>query len=218
MERTRTRVAITLGDPAGIGPEISLKAMKAFASDVSGKDFSLVLVGAQPCIKRIANQLDFDVELTDAPDATWPRITVADIDVASAAIEDGVGTATTGLHSYKAVYTAVQMALSGDIDAICTAPLSKEALNAAGYHYSGHTELLAKLTGATDTCMMLVHDGLHVSHMSTHVALSSAAKYVTPERLRRVVGLTDVALRNLGVVSPRIAVCALKPHAGEAGL
>ncbi|MEO8011170.1 MAG: 4-hydroxythreonine-4-phosphate dehydrogenase PdxA, partial [Dokdonella sp.] len=110
------------------------------------------------------------------------------------------------------------LALAGHAGAICTAPLNKEALNLAGHHFSGHTELLAQLTGARDSVMMLAHGNMRVSHISTHTALSNVPARVTPERVRRVIELTDEALRRLGVAAPRIAVAALNPHAGEGGL
>ena len=106
----------------------------------------------------------------------------------------------------------------GEVEAIVTAPISKAALNQAGYAYPGHTEILAELTGAGDSCMMLAHDRLKVTHVSTHVAIADAPKQVTPDRLRYVFDLTRQALLDLGVAHPRIGVCALNPHAGEGGL
>jgi 4-hydroxythreonine-4-phosphate dehydrogenase len=108
--------------------------------------------------------------------------------------------------------------MDGAVDAVCTAPINKDALNRAGHHYSGHTELLADLTGAADSVMMLAHGDMRVSHVSTHTALRKVYERLTPERLRRVVLLTAGALRQLGIRHPRIAVAALNPHAGEGGL
>jgi 4-hydroxythreonine-4-phosphate dehydrogenase len=112
----------------------------------------------------------------------------------------------------------VRLALSGRAGAIVTAPLNKEALNQAGYHYPGHTEMLAELTGVRGSCMMLAHGNMRVSHVTTHIALEDVPKRVTPERLRRVLELTDAALRQLALPRRRIAVAALNPHAGEGGL
>ena len=120
--------------------------------------------------------------------------------------------------AYAAVEMAARMALDNDIDGMVTAPFNKDALNLAGYHYAGHTELLAHLTGRSGTVMMLAHGDLRVSHVSTHVALSKVPSLVTPERVRRVIDLTCDALRAFGIVRPRIAVAALNPHAGESGL
>ena len=102
--------------------------------------------------------------------------------------------------------------------AIVTAPLNKEALNLAGYAYSGHTDMLADLTGARDSVMMLAHGAFRVSHVSTHVALADAPSKLTPARLRRVIDLTAEALRLIGIEHPRIAIAALNPHAGEGGI
>ena len=112
----------------------------------------------------------------------------------------------------------MQLAQAGRVDAIVTAPLNKEALNLAGYHYAGHTELLAELTGRRGSVMLLAHGDFRVSHVTTHVALEKVPGLLTPERLSRVIELTHQAVRDLGVAEPRIAVAALNPHAGEGGL
>jgi 4-hydroxythreonine-4-phosphate dehydrogenase len=112
----------------------------------------------------------------------------------------------------------VRLAMDRAIDAIVTAPINKEALNAAGYAYAGHTEILAELSGSKDSCMLLAHDKLRVSHVTTHVALAEVPGRVTPERLRRVFTLTHQAMVDLGIERPRIGVAALNPHAGEGGL
>ena len=108
--------------------------------------------------------------------------------------------------------------MAGAIDGIVTAPINKEALNAAGYAFAGHTEILAELTGSKGSCMLLAHDRLKVSHVTTHVALADVPKRITPERLRRVFALTHQAMVDLGIPKPRIGVAALNPHAGENGL
>jgi 4-hydroxythreonine-4-phosphate dehydrogenase len=104
------------------------------------------------------------------------------------------------------------------VAALVTAPLNKEALNDAGYHYAGHTEMLAELTGRKGSVMMLAHGNMRVSHVTTHVALEDVPKRITPERIRLVLDLTKDALLRLGIAKPHIAVAALNPHAGEGGL
>jgi 4-hydroxythreonine-4-phosphate dehydrogenase len=116
------------------------------------------------------------------------------------------------------VERGVRLAQAGQAGAIVTAPLNKEALNKAGHHYAGHTEMLAALTGVKGSVMLLAHGNMRVSHVSTHVALQDVPKRLTPERLRLVLDLTHGALLALGVAEPRIAVAALNPHAGEGGL
>jgi 4-hydroxythreonine-4-phosphate dehydrogenase len=112
----------------------------------------------------------------------------------------------------------VELATAGEVDGIVTAPLNKATLNMAGYHFPGHTELLAHLTGTKGTVLMLAHGGFRVTHVTTHVALERVPSLVTPERVRRVLDLTFQALRRLGIERPRVAVAALNPHAGEGGI
>jgi 4-hydroxythreonine-4-phosphate dehydrogenase len=123
-----------------------------------------------------------------------------------------------GRFSYLAVEKAVALAQAGTIDAIVTAPLNKEALNLAGYHYAGHTDMLADLTGVPSSTMLLAHGDMRVTHVTTHVALEDVPKLLTAERLRRTIDITHQAMLDLGIASPRIAVAALNPHAGEGGL
>ncbi|RUU15657.1 4-hydroxythreonine-4-phosphate dehydrogenase PdxA, partial [Mesorhizobium sp. Primo-B] len=123
-----------------------------------------------------------------------------------------------GRLAYLAIEKAVRLAQAGSIAGIVTAPLNKEALNLAGYHYAGHTDMLAELTGARDSVMMLAHGDFRVSHVSTHVALAQVPSKLTEPRLRRVIQLTVEALRGLGIAHPRIAIAALNPHAGEGGI
>jgi 4-hydroxythreonine-4-phosphate dehydrogenase len=127
-------------------------------------------------------------------------------------------TADGGRFAFKAIEHGVRLTQAGRTAAIVTAPLNKEALNKAGYHYPGHTEMLAHLTGVRGSVMLLAHGNMRVSHVSTHVALEDVPKRLTPERLRQVIDLTDDALRRLGIARPKIAIAALNPHAGEGGL
>jgi 4-phospho-D-threonate 3-dehydrogenase / 4-phospho-D-erythronate 3-dehydrogenase len=213
------RLGLTMGDPAGIGPELILAAARELAPRVAAGEFALVVVGTPRCLEEAADRLGIATEIVTASEPmAWPRVPViaaADTDVT---IEPGRLSAEAGRLAYAAIERAVALALAGDIDAVVTAPISKEALHLAGYSYPGHTEILAELTGSRGSCMMLVHDRLRVSHVSTHVALAEVPKRVTPERLRYVIDLTHQALRDLGFERPRIGVCALNPHAGEGGM
>jgi 4-hydroxythreonine-4-phosphate dehydrogenase len=123
-----------------------------------------------------------------------------------------------GRFAYLAIERAVELAQAGRIDAIVTAPLNKEALNLAGHHYAGHTDMLAALTHTRSSVMLLAHGDMRVGHVTTHVALADVPKLLTPERLRRTIDLTHAAVRDLGIDAPRVAVAALNPHAGEGGL
>ena len=126
--------------------------------------------------------------------------------------------AEAGRFAYLAVAHAVRAAEAGAAVEIVTAPLNKEALNLAGYHYAGHTEMLAALTGAQDSAMLLVHGNMRVGHVTTHVALQMPARVDPGAAVHRMIRLTHAALWDLGISAPRIAVAALNPHAGEGGL
>ncbi len=217
-----SRIAITMGDPAGIGPEIILKAAEQLRPRIDAGELQLLVIGCGQTYRRTAESLgisDSGIRHVAADHGTpWPALGFVEAGPARSPIEPGVVSLEAGRLAYNAIDIAVRLAMSGEIDAICTAPLNKEALNAAGHHFSGHTELLAELTGARDSVMMLAHGNMRVSHVSTHTALSNVPGRVTPERVRRVVELTSAALRRLGMAEPRIAVAALNPHAGEGGL
>lgn len=213
------RIGLTMGDPAGIGPEILLKACRQMAQRVRAGEIELLAIGTRSVFQAAADELSLDARLVDSGSrATWPDVAVIEATRASGDIPVGKVSAEAGRMAYAAVEVAARMALAHEIDAMVTAPFSKDALNLAGYHYAGHTELLAHLTGQSGTVMMLAHGDLRVSHVSTHVALSKVPSLVTPERVRRVIDLTCDALRAFGIERPRIAVAALNPHAGESGL
>ncbi|TVQ35570.1 MAG: 4-hydroxythreonine-4-phosphate dehydrogenase PdxA [Geminicoccaceae bacterium] len=216
------RVAITMGDPAGIGPEIILKAVARLRPRLARGELALLVVGSTASLRATAQALGLDdhdiADVTGTPSAAWPTLACLNVAAAGEPAVPGQWSAATGEVAYQAIREAVRLALAGDAAAIVTAPLSKEALSLAGHPFAGHTELLAELTGARDSVMMLAHGGFRVSHVTTHTALRDVPAKVTPGRIRRVVELTDAALRRLGILTPRIAVAALNPHAGEGGL
>jgi 4-phospho-D-threonate 3-dehydrogenase / 4-phospho-D-erythronate 3-dehydrogenase len=213
-------LAITMGDPAGIGPEIIVKACAKLRDRLETSDLKLLIIGSHRALEQANRQLEAGLEVArvGADDTTWPNLGFLQADEESTAIAPGVLSADGGRFSYKAVEQGVRLALSGRIGGIVTAPLNKEALNKAGYHYPGHTEMLAELTGARGSVMLLAHGNMRVSHVSTHVALQDVPSRLTPERLRRVIDLTHEALSGIGIATPKIAVAALNPHAGEGGL
>ena len=219
---TGPRIAVTSGDPAGIGPEIIARAAHALRQRIADGEFSLLLIGARAAHRDALRQLGLNDPATPVsaakPSANLPPIGFVDVDAARVHVPLGQSTAEGGRIAYEAIATAVRLALDGVADAICTGPISKEALNFAGHHYSGHTELLADLTHSRDSVMLLVHGNMRVSHITTHTALEDVPKRVTPERVSRVVALTDEALKALHVPRRRIAIAALNPHAGEGGL
>ena len=217
---TPRHLAITMGDPAGIGPEIIIRACSRLRARLDAGDLRLLIIGSGPALKNAETQLAtrLDIPEVDATDGQWPNLCFLQADAEGEPIAPGKLSADGGRFAYKAVEQGVRLAQSGRIGGIVTAPLNKEALNKAGYHYPGHTEMLAELTGVRGSVMMLAHGNMRVSHVSTHVALEDVPKRLTPERLLHVIELTNTALRGLGITKPRIAVAALNPHAGEGGL
>jgi 4-hydroxythreonine-4-phosphate dehydrogenase len=220
MTEHRPVLGLTMGDPAGIGPEIILKALELMRDRVAAGELDLVVIGTASCIEASARALGLKgVEIvTDGAPAVWPTVRVVEAAKAHTPVVPGKLSAEAGRLAYAAIERAVQLAMAGEIDAIVTAPINKEALNDAGYAYAGHTEILAELTGSKGSCMLLAHDRLKVSHVTTHVALAEVPKRITAERLRRVFALTHKAMLDLGIEKPRIGVAALNPHAGESGL
>lgn len=207
---TPARIAITMGDPAGIGPEIIVKAAVAMRERIESGRLALQVVGSAQALARAQSQLDLP--------AASRLLTAVDVGPVEAPVITGQVSAAGGEWAYRAVERAVGLTQDGLIDAIVTAPLSKEALHLAGHHFEGHTELLAHLTGQRDAVMMLAHEAMRVSHVTTHCPLSDVPRRVTPQRLQRVFEVTVDALRALGVSKPRIAVAGLNPHAGEGGI
>jgi 4-hydroxythreonine-4-phosphate dehydrogenase len=216
----KRHLAITMGDPAGIGPEIILKACARLRGRLEQSDLKLLIIGSGRALQQAEQQLGLGVKVAhvSADDAEWPNLGFLQADEESEAIAPGVLSADGGRFAYKAVEQGVRLAMSGRIGGIVTAPLNKEALNKAGYHYPGHTEMLAELTGVRGSVMLLAHGNMRVSHVSTHVALQDVPSRLTPERLRHVIELTHKALLGIGIERPKIAVAALNPHAGEGGL
>ncbi|PWS34217.1 4-hydroxythreonine-4-phosphate dehydrogenase PdxA [Falsiroseomonas bella] len=212
-------IAVTMGDPAGIGPEVVLKAIADLAPRVAAGALRPVAVGTVEEFARTNAALGLGSELVPfGTGGVWPRVEVVAATRPEAPTTFGVAAAEGGRQAHAAIVAAVGMAMRGEAAAIATAPISKEALNGAGIAHPGHTELLAALTRARDSRMMLAHGDLRVVHVTTHVALARVPALLTPERLRRTLDLTLDALRRLGIARPRIAVAALNPHAGEGGL
>jgi 4-hydroxythreonine-4-phosphate dehydrogenase len=216
------RVAITVGDSAGIGPEIVAKAIDHLQLAAKEGRVALAIIGSWPTHIAMCTALGIENRAslqTETEFAAKPAtISFLEAEQLPQIHAPGSVTAAGGLLAYNAVVKSVRLAMAGQVDAICTAPLSKEGLSLAGKPYAGHTELLAELTGVTSPVMMLAHGSFRVSHVTTHLALDQVSARVTPERITRVVELTDAILRQLGVAQPRLAVAALNPHAGEGGL
>jgi 4-hydroxythreonine-4-phosphate dehydrogenase len=213
-------LAITMGDPAGIGPEIIVKAAARLRSRIDHGQVALLVIGSNTALEQARGRFAPEIAIPEVTQASadWPALCALQAGPEGAPIQPGQLSADAGRFAYQAVERGVRLAQSGRVGGIVTAPLNKEALNKAGYHYPGHTEMLAELTGVKNSCMMLAHGNMRVSHLTTHIALEDVPKRVTAERLKRVIELTHDALLRLGESRARIAVAALNPHAGEGGL
>lgn len=211
-------LAITMGDPAGIGPEIIVRAVQRLSPRLAAGELKLLVTGDVPALRK-AEALFGAAAIPEVREGdTWPAAAILQAGDPGGPIVTGEVGAPGGRMAYLAIEKAVALAMAGRIQGLVTAPLNKEALNLAGYHYAGHTELLAELTGVRGSVMMLAHGTMNVSHVTTHVALEDVPKRITPERIRRVIDLTNDAMKRLGKARPKIAVAALNPHAGEGGL
>ncbi len=200
------RLALTLGDPAGIGPEVVLRAL----ADRERPAASMVLYGPLSSLQDRARR--FGLKLPEELGAE-----VVDIALGGP-VALGRTSAAGGRAAALAVLRAADDAKAGRVDAIVTAPLNKESLHAAGYPWPGHTEMLAEAAGTADVAMMFVGGTLRVALLTIHRALRSVADAVTPAEVRRVVRLVHRELPRFGSARRRIAVCGLNPHAGEGGL
>ncbi|HZF58430.1 MAG TPA: 4-hydroxythreonine-4-phosphate dehydrogenase PdxA [Rubrobacter sp.] len=213
-------VAVTMGDPAGIGPEI---IARAFADPAFREENRALVVGDAGHMERAARLLDLPLRANAISEPDESAFEPGTVDVLSETglpedLPFGQLDARAGDAAFRYVRKATELASAGRVAAIATAPLNKEAMHLAGHKYPGHTEILADLTGTKDYAMMLVTDELKVIHVSTHVSLREAIERARPERELAVIRLAHESLRKLGFDEPRIAVAGLNPHAGENGL
>jgi 4-hydroxythreonine-4-phosphate dehydrogenase len=215
-------LAITLGDPAGIGAEIILKTL---AHREVRQGLRLLVIGDERILRRAAHSLglaELVIEKVNAPhEGSYPEGQVTLLDLHNADPQEcayGQLSAQAGRAAVEYVFAACDLVTAGQAAAVVTAPLNKAAMNLAGFAYAGHTELLAQRTGATKVSMLLIGPTLRVVHVSTHVALEEAIRRVTQKRVEEVIEIAQQSCRALGIAQPRIAVAGLNPHAGEGGL
>ena len=218
---TRPRIAITLGDPTGIGPEVVARALSqpGFAEDAA-----LFVVGSPGVLDRALQLVGSGLHarsVDDTADAPAPGL----VNVISPHDDDGLAALPYGKTSPRAGAAAVEwasaaarLAMEGAVDAIATAPISKEAARLAGHEDFGHQEIYQRLAGVPRVLTMLLTNGLNVVHLTTHHPLRDAALFVTRERVLEALRLTHDFFNAHGVPDPRIGVAALNPHGGEAGL
>ncbi|OGD38089.1 MAG: 4-hydroxythreonine-4-phosphate dehydrogenase PdxA [Candidatus Aminicenantes bacterium RBG_19FT_COMBO_58_17] len=214
-------LAVTMGDASGSGPEIIAKTLAdpgiraesriVVIGDASTIREAMAITGAPGEIRGIKeiSAATFQpgvIEVLDLHNVDMGRLVRGRVDPMA------------GKAAYEYIKMATELALNGRCDAVVTSAINKEALNKAGYHYDGHTQLLAELCGNPEVAMMLVADKLRVSHVTTHVSLRRAIDLLRPERILTVLSLTREAVRQMGIDEPHIAVSGLNPHAGDGGL
>ncbi len=221
MKSFKPLIGISVGDPAGIGPEITAKAL----SQVEIYEICRPLVVAETEMMREAirfSRLNLSLHPISSPGEGLYRFGTMDLidlkNIDGKSIRHKTISAEYGRASFEYVKKVIELAMAREIDATVTGPISKEAINLAGFHYAGHTEIYADLTQTKDYAMMLIHDRFRVIHVSTHVSLREACERVKKDRVYKVIHLGYDTLKRLGIENPRIAVAGLNPHAGEEGL
>ncbi len=221
MENARPIVGISVGDPGGIGPEVTVKAL---ASPKVFEQCRPLVIGDASVVRDALRftGLNLSVNAIASPEQGIYKIGVVDVlDMGNMPVDQvryGVVTPQQGKASFEYIAKNIELAMTCHIDATVTGPINKAAINEAGYHYAGHTEIYAEMTGTRDYAMMLAEGNFRVAHVSTHVSLREACDRVKRERVLRVIELSHDALLKLGIASPRIAVAGLNPHCGEGGL
>ncbi len=215
-------IGITMGDPASIGPEITVKALARpeiyeecnpiVIGDASVMAAALKIVGKEELRIHAVSSVDeaeFQCGVIDVLD-----MGLVDIDK----LERGRVSEMAGDAAFQYVKKVIELAMAGEIDGTVTNAFNKEAVNLAGHHYSGHTEIYAEFTGTKKYTMMLAHENLRVVHVSTHVSLREACDRVKKERVLEVIRIANQACLDLGIQEPKVGVAGLNPHSGENGM
>ena len=206
MSGGRGIIGITMGDPAGVGPEIICKAL----AEMDAADRARVRVfGSRDTLARAADLVGVGGDIAGL---------VEDVPLEGGPVALGKLDPRAGDASFRFIERAVRAAQAGEIGCIVTAPINKAALNAAGHHYDGHTGMLAALTGARSSFMLLASERMSVIHVSTHVSLHDAIERATTQRVLDTIRAGHAHLRRIGIAQPRIAVAGINPHCGEGGL
>jgi 4-hydroxythreonine-4-phosphate dehydrogenase len=214
------RIGITMGDPAGIGPEVVLKAV---AEEEVLRCCAPIIIGDAQLLAHNARTLDLQCgyEIVRRGEPFPDPITsplIFHLDNIEGHVDPGIESGSAGKAAAGYIEAAVELCAAGSIDAIATAPINKRALFLGGYSFPGHTEFLAQLTRTEDYAMGFVAANLRVVLISTHVPLSEAIRLVTRERIEKTIRLADQELQRWGIERPRLAVAALNPHGAEGGL
>lgn len=221
MSEKKPILAITMGDPAGIGPEIIIKTM---AVEKVYEICNPLVIGNISVLKKISDILKSKLRINKIREVPEAGFEYGEMDVLDIEIQDhreiafGEISASAGDVAFRCVEKAIKLAMSKVVDGTVTCPIHKSAINKAGHHFSGHTEIYAHYTGSSGCAMLLADDEIKVVHVSTHVSLRDACDLVKKERILEVIRLLDNGLKDLGVASPGIGVAGLNPHSGDNGL
>ena len=215
-------IGITMGDPASIGPEISLKALNK--KEIYEK-CRPIIVGDSSVIEKAKEYTELNDlkinSISKVSDALFEYGTIDVYDMNLVNVNDlelGKVSSAAGNAAFQYVKKVIELATNNEIDATVTNALNKEAINVAGHHFSGHTEIYAHYTDTKKYTMMLAHENLRVVHISTHVSLREACDRCKKERVYEVIKIADEACKKLGIKNPKIGVAGLNPHCGENGL
>ena len=213
-------VAVTMGDGAGVGPEVVLAAV---LDPQSNAECRPVVIGDALRLRQAADILGIvadiqKIETVEDAVFTPGRVNVMDLALLPEDLPWGQLSPVAGHAAHEYVRVASELAMAGKVQAICTAPLNKEALHSAGHIFPGHTELLAHLTGTEEVSMMLSTPKIRVIHVTTHIGLVDAISKINPDLVERTIRRGHEALVRAGIPNPKIGVCAINPHAGENGL
>ncbi len=217
----RPIIGISMGDPAGIGPEVAVKALNSSHIQMLCRP---IIIGDAGTIDREIQRYSsgstlHPVQSVPACDFSTGKVNVLDLDIPDCKnVKPGEISAVAGDAAFKAVTSMIGLALNGVIDATVTGPIHKKAINEAGYHFAGHTEIFAEYTSTKDYAMMLVSDKLNIIHVTTHVSLREACDLIEPAKVLSRIRLMNQGLKKLGYAKPRIGVAGLNPHAGDEGL
>ena len=214
-------IAITMGDPASIGPEIAVKALQQRSIHEICKP---LLVGDAKVFEQIISTLKLSVKVNAIHNVGDARFELGIIDVFDLNITDvsklqfGKIDAMCGEASFQAIKKTIELAMAKEVAATVTGPINKKSINEAGHHFAGHTEIYAHFTGTKKYAMLLVEDNINVIHVSTHVSLRQACDLVKKDRIIQVIELIVAGLKRLGKTNLKIGVAGLNPHAGDSGL
>lgn len=221
IKKRKPVIGITIGDPAGIGAEITVRALGR--KEIYKKSKPLVIASKsviEDAIKMISSNLRLHiVKNTEEIKGEFGTIDLLDLDnITLDEFEYGKINKKVGQASLDYIYKGIELAMDKKIDAVVTGPIHKESIKAAGSPHPGHTEIFASRTNTKDYAMMLADKHFRVIHVSTHVSLRKACDLVKKHRVLTVIRLADKALKDLGIQEPKIGVAGLNPHAGEGGL